>query len=205
MIEEITTAQEKLDDVPRLTREHMESIDYGRGTRGLWEPFIDASGNTHANSSWGLDDMGLWAPISLWQRLLDERSQAMWVQMTREAQEAVRRFFATKPTDKRGHAIVPPKGESWDVKDLPEPIRTEVALMYQRYTDDATPYDPTGPDMQIMLQTQSHYQRLVHFRTMMHREHRRLSARLALHSLSKASLSLHSHFPFCPMYASSHY
>ena len=97
-------------------------------------------------------------------------------------------FYASNPTNDRGHQLSRPVGE-FGISELPEPLKTEVALEHTRYLENLRDFDldPTGPAMQLLLQTRSHRHRLNKFKAMLEQAQKRLGARLALQSLGASS------------------
>ena len=53
-------------------------------------------------------------------------------------------------------------------------------LSQERYLDNSKDFDPTGRPLQLMLQTQSHQQRLALFKELLTVEHLRLGAKISL-------------------------
>lgn len=171
---QVAIAQEDLDDTPRFlpaVRQSLEknALHFGPGV-GSWH---DAPAQM-----WKLPDMGLWGCIQLWQRLLDERSHAMSVEMHGENQKIIAEYYETHPKLKK------PEGHLY-LEDLPEDLQTLINVVRMRYKENASPFDPTGGPFQLMVQTQDHKLRLQIFAHALREEVGRLQARTQLKALCK--------------------
>ena len=189
----IAETQEQLGDVPRLEfvspkkpkeaehakREKLAGLSFGRGTGAVWGV---------ENSSWTFDDMGLWGAIGLWQRFLNSRVEAMALANNKAISALCDTYYSIYPDLQKPDTLLGFQEElgALMLEDLPQVLQQQILELRIRFEENAREQslDPSGAQMQLMLQCQSHRQRLALFKEMLQNEQQRLAVRVSLASIT---------------------
>jgi len=163
IFEELVDTQGRLGEEPRFTDAVKGTLAFKRGT--------------------GVDDMGLWGTIVLWQQFLEQRASVVGNKMQREIQKTVIDFLKSNKIDQD---LVNSRGEM-RLEDLPEALAADIRAIQRRYKEEleAMSSDPYGLQFQAMLQAPSHAERIDVFETIIGMEQKRLTARATLQSMFK--------------------
>mgnify|MGYP001184438519 CR=1 FL=1 len=104
----------------------------------------------------------------------------------RHTQEAIQDWIQDEKNSEELLKRLGPNNEI-RVDDLPPVLMKEIKTINERFQGDieALDSDPTGPVFQSMLASDSHRERIAHFRTLLERERKRLMARQTLANLCK--------------------
>jgi len=155
--------QKELGEEPRFTEAVKGSLDFAAGSSA--------------------EDKGMWGTVQLWQQFLEQRTTVVGQKMQREIQKGVQDYLKDNSIREE---LVNARGEI-RLEDLPPELLAEIRNIQARYREelDALDGDPQGNSFQMLLQTDSHRNRLALFRATLEKELKRLQARATLQSLFK--------------------
>lgn len=121
---------------------------------------------------------GFWNTVSVWQGYLGQRAQ----QRQKQFENEVRAKILTFLRESRGEM---PAQISLD--ELPESVQKEVTSLQAQFQEEVEPLvRAQSAHVQVLVQSDSHRQRLNLLQTMVEKEKRRLEAQLALQSVFKS-------------------
>ena len=120
---------------------------------------------------------GLWRLAGLWQSLLQNRISAKESELSNEIQTLLRNFLATQGTDMQSKVTV-----QFDA--LPADIRAEFSRLQQAYREEsAAMVSAALYPFVLLVQCESHAERLNVFGEMLEEEEKRLQAKMSLRNL----------------------
>jgi Lon protease-like protein len=161
LFDSLIDTQTKLGEVPRFMEVAKSNVTFSRGT--------------------GLDDMGLWGAMLVWNDFLKQREKFQEEKMWNQFQAEVDTFLK-----KKGYVLedlLEARGDN-ALQGLPIQLKREINAMRSRYLEDFKVGDPTSA-AQAMLQSTSHAERLSIFQHLLKRECKRLAALASLESMFK--------------------
>eukprot|EP00287_Rhodomonas_sp_CCMP768_P002159 CAMPEP_0196735810 /NCGR_PEP_ID=MMETSP1091-20130531/14097_1 /TAXON_ID=302021 /ORGANISM="Rhodomonas sp., Strain CCMP768" /LENGTH=374 /DNA_ID=CAMNT_0042079481 /DNA_START=162 /DNA_END=1286 /DNA_ORIENTATION=+ len=124
-------------------------------------------------------DGGLWATISMWQIFQQQRLLSRQQEMQAEFQEKLLAYLM-KSKDGLENGLP----EVVDISELPEELQAEVRGLQARMNEDLAPLQTRDAmDLQILMETRRHSQRLLLLRAMVEKEKRRLETKKAVKML----------------------
>lgn len=125
------------------------------------------------------NDGGLWATISMWQIFQQQRLLSRQQEMQAEFQEKLLKYLMqSKDALKQG---LP---EVVDINELPEELKQEVRVLQARMAEDLAPLqDRDMMDLQILMESTKHSDRLRLLRAMVEKEKKRLDTKKAVKML----------------------
>ena len=120
---------------------------------------------------------GLWRLAGLWQSLLQNRISAKESELSNEIQTLLRNFLATQGTDMQSKVTV-----QFDA--LPADIRAEFSRLQQAYREESAAMVRAALyPFVLLVQCDSHAERLNVFGEMLEEEEKRLQAKMSLRNL----------------------
>ena len=123
---------------------------------------------------------GLWSLIELWKSFLQSRMQAKSSQMQRDVQQKLVDYLQER-AKKSSEAEKSMRDATFSLADLPPNLRKEVSTMQDRLREEVMPMlDEQTLWVQLLLQMNSHADRLATFGIMMESETKRLETKVAL-------------------------
>ncbi len=165
---EIVDAQAALGEEPRFTEAVKGGLTFARGTSE--------------------EDKGMWEVLGLWNQFHEQRTAVVAQRMQRDITDTFQAYVKDNPLR---DGVVSPRGEV-RLEDLPPELLVEIQAVQARYREelDALDADPKGTRTQLLIQTESHAERLKLFRYSLEREQRRLTARKTLKTLFQGGPSV---------------
>ena len=158
---DIVDSQGSLKEEPRFTEAVKGGLNFRPGT--------------------SIEDKGLWETIGLWEQFHEQRTAVIAQRMQNDVNVCFQSYLQENPLSED---IVNSRGEV-RLADLPEDLLVEIQGIQSRFREelDALDSDPRGTRTQLLLQCESHGDRLALFRESLEREQKRLAARSTLKSL----------------------
>lgn len=155
-LQDLTTLQASMGEAVRFTDTVAEGKTAGRG-------FGEGS---------------LWGMISLWKAYLNMRTQAVSSKIQSDFQDKLTKYLLST---QKGTSKVP---QSVSISDLPKELQQEVKALEKRVRSECTPMiEETTYGIQLLLQTDTHSDRLNRFTNLIELETKRLRAREALKNM----------------------
>jgi len=179
---DLVDAQTRLDEQPRFTESVKNSISFKACDPDAFMSRISSSGG---RTKLDIKERGLWGTIVLWQQFLEQRSAVVGQKMEKDIQSKILEYLKKEGLIKKLASSRLPLS----LKDLPPELISAIKSIQKRHREELQDLDcdPHGEVFQVMLQAESHRDRLAIFSSMLETEHKRLVVRLKLQTLFDSS------------------